>query len=221
VRARHTRGLRGGDQGDQWDERSFPAFFSNTAHTLTTEVDPGLLGQHRGAGAAPPWRVEGALLAGVLLTEAIAVLRSCARDFGGATGARAIHEALRALVGKAIDPRAQRGRGQLEGVGDRVEALPFDDSAHGWGTTEDTGRLGLLEEGVSSRKSVLGKVEFEGPHRGRLQNKILQKYYQNISTPRHPTWLPYYRSTAFPTQIFRGSAVNRCDRSCAHGKPRA
>src|SRR5437870_4363663 len=29
------------------------------------------------------------------------------------------------------------------------------------------------------------------------------KYYKNISTPRHPTWLPYYRSTAFPTQIFR------------------
>src|SRR5438874_11749201 len=26
---------------------------------------------------------------------------------------------------------------------------------------------------------------------------------KNISTPRHPTWLPYYRSTAFPTQIFR------------------
>ena len=28
-------------------------------------------------------------------------------------------------------------------------------------------------------------------------------YYKNISTPRHPTWPPYYRSTAFPTQIFR------------------
>jgi hypothetical protein len=28
-------------------------------------------------------------------------------------------------------------------------------------------------------------------------------YYKNISTPRHPTWFPYYRSTAFPTQIFR------------------
>ena len=35
---------------------------------------------------------------------------------------------------------------------------------------------------------------------GRLQNKILQKYYKNISTPRH---VPYYRSTVFPTQIFR------------------
>src|SRR5438445_13496838 len=29
------------------------------------------------------------------------------------------------------------------------------------------------------------------------------KYYKNIHTPRHPTWFPYYRSTAFSTQIFR------------------
>jgi hypothetical protein len=30
------------------------------------------------------------------------------------------------------------------------------------------------------------------------------KYYKNISTPRYSTWFPYSRSTAFPTQIFRG-----------------
>ena len=29
------------------------------------------------------------------------------------------------------------------------------------------------------------------------------KYYKNISTPHHLTWFLYYRSTAFPTQIFR------------------
>jgi hypothetical protein len=29
------------------------------------------------------------------------------------------------------------------------------------------------------------------------------KYYKNISTPHHLTGLLYYRSTAFPTQIFR------------------
>src|SRR5207244_10562766 len=29
------------------------------------------------------------------------------------------------------------------------------------------------------------------------------KYYKNIHTPRHPTWFPDYRSTAFSTQIFR------------------
>ena len=39
-------------------------------------------------------------------------------------------------------------------------------------------------------------------------------YYKNISTPRHPTWFPYYRSTAFPTQIFRDLLP------CANGRPR-
>jgi hypothetical protein len=33
-------------------------------------------------------------------------------------------------------------------------------------------------------------------------------YYKNISTPRHPTWFPYYRSTAFPTQIFRDLLID-------------
>jgi hypothetical protein len=35
-------------------------------------------------------------------------------------------------------------------------------------------------------------------------------YYKNISTPRHPTWFPYYRSTAFPTQIFRDLLAILC-----------
>jgi hypothetical protein len=39
-------------------------------------------------------------------------------------------------------------------------------------------------------------------------------YYKNISTPRHPTWFPYYRSTAFPTQIFRDLLVCQLGRSC-------
>src|SRR5207245_1493939 len=111
-------------------------------------LDPGLLGQHRGACAATPWRVEGAMLEGVLINEASEVLLSSARDFGWSTGARAIHQALRALVGKTRDQRAQRGIGKLERVGYRLAALPFDDIAHGLGTTEDAGRFGLLYEGV-------------------------------------------------------------------------
>ena len=47
-------------------------------------------------------------------------------------------------MGKAMNPLAQRGVGKLECVGDRLEALPFDDIAHGLGTTEDTGRFSLL-----------------------------------------------------------------------------
>jgi hypothetical protein len=33
------------------------------------------------------------------------------------------------------------------------------------------------------------------------------KYYKNISTPRHPAWFLYYRSTVFPTQTFRDLLV--------------
>jgi len=84
------------------------------------------------------------MLEGVLINEAIEVLLSSARDFGWSTGARAIQKALRTLVGKTIDPLAQRGIGKLERVGDRLEALPFDDIAHGLGQTEDASRLGLL-----------------------------------------------------------------------------
>jgi len=47
-----------------------------------------------------------------------------------------------------MDPLAQRGIGKLEGVGDGLEALAFDDVAHGLGTAEDTSLFGLFQEGV-------------------------------------------------------------------------
>ena len=34
------------------------------------------------------------------------------------------------------------------------------------------------------------------------------KYYKNRSTPHHLTWFLYYRSTAFPTQIFRDLLIH-------------
>src|SRR5207247_2229790 len=33
------------------------------------------------------------------------------------------------------------------------------------------------------------------------------KYYKNVNTSRHPTGFSYYKSTAFPTQIFRDLLV--------------
>jgi hypothetical protein len=75
-----------------------------------------------------------------------------------------------------MDPLAQGGICQLAGVGDGVEALPFDDRAHGWGMAEDAGFPGLLDEGISGRERVIGKVQCEGPPRGVSSNKILQKY---------------------------------------------
>ena len=84
------------------------------------------------------------MLEGVLIDEAIEVLFQRAGDFGRSPGARAIHQTLRALVGKAMDPLAQGGIGKLERVGDGLQALPFDDVAHGLGTAEDAGFFGLL-----------------------------------------------------------------------------
>src|SRR5437867_2087203 len=37
------------------------------------------------------------------------------------------------------------------------------------------------------------------------------KYYKNISTPRHPAWFLYYRSTVFPTQTFRDLLIGSYD----------
>jgi len=118
----------------------------------------------------------------VLVDETIEVLLQLASDFGWSTGARAIHQPLRALVGKAMDPLAQGGIRQLERVRDGVQALAFDDGAYGLGTAEDARLFGLLQESISGGQGVIGKVQFEGPHASGLQNKILQKY-------KHPTSL--------------------------------
>jgi hypothetical protein len=88
------------------------------------------------------------MLQGVLINEAIEVLFQLACDFGWATRARAIHQALHPLVGKAVDPLTEGGIGKGERVRDGLQALPFDDLAHGLGTAEDAGFPGLLDEGI-------------------------------------------------------------------------
>jgi hypothetical protein len=64
-----------------------------------------------------------------------------------------------------------------------TRALAFDNVAHGLGTPEDTRFFGLLQESVEGRQGIIGKVQFESPHRGALHNKILQKYEN--SSPLH------------------------------------
>ena len=88
------------------------------------------------------------MLQRVLIDEAIEVLFQVAGHFGRSTGAGTIEQALGALVGKAIDPFAEGGIGKGEGVRDGLQALAFDDLAHGLGTAEDAGFFGLLYEGV-------------------------------------------------------------------------
>ncbi len=89
--------------------------------------------------------MERAVLQGVLIDEAIEMVCQGAGDCGRSTGARAIHQTLGALVGKAVDPCTQGRIGKVPRVGDRLEALPCDDVAHGLGTAEDPGLFRLLE----------------------------------------------------------------------------
>jgi len=117
---------------------------------------------------------------GVLIDEAIEVLFQFAGHCRGSTRPRAIHEALRTLIRKAMDPCAPGRIRQLERVRDVLHALAFDDIAYSLGTAEDACLFGLFQERLSGGQGVIGKVQFEGPHTGGLQNKRLQKY-------QHPT----------------------------------
>jgi hypothetical protein len=92
--------------------------------------------------------MEGAVLQGVVIDEAMEVRFPLTGHFGRSPRAGAVDEALRALVGKAMDPLAQSGIGKGQRVGDGLEALAFDDVAHGLGTAEDTSLFGLFQEGV-------------------------------------------------------------------------
>jgi len=85
---------------------------------------------------------------GVFIDQAIEVLFQLTCHFRRSSRAWAIHQALRALVGKAMDPLAERGIGKGKGVRDGLQTLPFHDVAHGLGTAEDAGFFGLLYEGV-------------------------------------------------------------------------
>ena len=137
-------------------------------------------GQHGREFAAAPLGRDRTVLEGGLVNEAIEVHCECTGHLGRSTGARTVDKALRALVSQAMDPLTQGGIRQVQRVGDGLEALPCDDLAHGLGAPEDTGLLGPLQEGISGGEGILRKVQFEGPHDGGLQNKLLQKY-------KHPT----------------------------------
>jgi hypothetical protein len=88
--------------------------------------------------------MDRAVLQGVLIDEALEMVFQGTGDFGRSTGARAIHQTLRALVGKAVDPFTQGRIGKVQRVGDRLEALSCDDVAYGLSTAEDTGLFRLF-----------------------------------------------------------------------------
>jgi hypothetical protein len=120
--------------------------------------------------------MERTMVEGVFVHEAIKVRGQGTGDFRGSTGAGAIHQPLDPLVCEAMDPLAQGGIGKVQRVGHRLEALAFDNLAHGLGTTEDPGFLRLLEIGIQGGEGLIRKVEFESPHRGVSRKKLLQKF---------------------------------------------
>jgi len=165
-------------------------------------LDARLAGEHGGEFLTTPLRMAGAVLEGVVVDKPIEVVCQRTGHFGWATGAGAIHQALDPLVGEAMDPLAQRGIGKVQRVGHRLEAVPLDDLAYGLGTAEDAGLLGLLKEGIQGGESLLGKVEFEGPHSGGLQEKLLQKF-----TQVHSSWVLLSEQNLFDSN-FSGAAYH-------------
>jgi hypothetical protein len=139
-------------------------------------LDAGLAGKNRSEFLTTPLGMAGAVLERVLVDEPLKVVCQRTGRFGWAPGAGAIHQALDSLVGEAMDPLAQRRIGKVQRVGYRLETVPLDDLAHGLGTAEDARFLRLLEEGIQGGEGLIGKVEFEGPHRSGLQEKLLQKF---------------------------------------------
>jgi hypothetical protein len=91
--------------------------------------------------------MEGAVLQGVLVDEAIEGLFQLARDLRWATGARSIPQALGPLLRQALHPFTQGSIRQVAGGRDGGDMVPLDHGMDGLGTAKDTRLLGLLEHG--------------------------------------------------------------------------
>jgi hypothetical protein len=88
------------------------------------------------------------VLEGVLVNEAMEVLFQRARDFGWATGACSIQQALGPLLRKALHPFPQGRIRQMESRGDGRDMVTRNHRTDRLGTAKDTRLLGLLEHGV-------------------------------------------------------------------------
>jgi hypothetical protein len=122
------------------------------------------VGQYRRQFAAAPLRIDRAVLERVLIDEAIEMLFQLAGDFGWSTGARSIQQALGPLLRKALHPFSEGGIGHVEGRGDGVDMVAGHDLTDGLRPAKDASLLGLLQDGLSGRQRMLGKVACEGAH---------------------------------------------------------
>jgi hypothetical protein len=82
--------------------------------------------------------MEGAVLQGGLVDEAIEVLFQLARDLRWAPGARSIQQALGPLLRQALHPFTQGRIRQVEGGRDGGDMVILDHGMDGLGTAKDT-----------------------------------------------------------------------------------
>jgi hypothetical protein len=100
----------------------------------------------------------------VVIAEAVEVLCECARDVARPARTRTIHETGRALVGTALHPCAEGRVGTVEGRRDGVDMVASNDLPYGLRPAKAPSLRGLLQDGLSGRQRMLGKVAFEGAH---------------------------------------------------------
>ena len=113
-------------------------------HALSAQLDASLAGDDSRQCATTPLGMDGAVRQRVLIDQTIEVVFQLAGDFGRSPRERAIHQSLRAVAGKTMDPLAQGSIGKLERVGDGLQTLPFDDVVHGLCTAKDAGFFRLF-----------------------------------------------------------------------------
>jgi hypothetical protein len=71
-------------------------------------LDPGFTGYDSRQLVTTPWGMEGAVLQGGVIDQAMEVLVQRTCDLRRSTGAGVVSEAWRAWVGKAMDPLTER-----------------------------------------------------------------------------------------------------------------
>ena len=106
------------------------------------------------------------MLQRVLIDETMEVLFQLAGDFGRSPGARAIPQALRPLLRKALHPFAEGGIGQMERLGDGLDMVAGHDLPDRLCPAKDPRCLGLLEQGIEGGQRLIRKVAFEGTPNG-------------------------------------------------------
>jgi hypothetical protein len=85
---------------------------------------------------------------------------------GRSSGARAVPPARRSLLGQALPPVAESGRGQVAGRGDSRDVVAcHPPRTDGLCTAQAAGLLGVLQDGLAGGQRIIATGAFEGAQR--------------------------------------------------------